>query len=158
MPRCPNGSRRNKSTGNCEPARRKTAKTPSPARNKTVKSRSPSHIPIPKPEYTYNEFCNIASELYGLSYTFVKGQGDLRHLYYVYNRTTKKFVFPKDLKKIMIGSPMEKYHTRTPYTGKAIKNKNGVSANVLLKDMNKNDLYNTQVRDIYAQRYKAWEK
>ena len=60
MPRCPNGSRRNKSTGNCEPARRKTSKSSSPARNKTVKSRSPSPVPIPKPEYTFNEFCHIA--------------------------------------------------------------------------------------------------
>lgn len=151
MPRCPNGSRRNKSTGNCEPARRKTSKASSLARNK-----SPS--PIPKPEYTFNEFCNIASELYGLSYTFVKSCGELRHLYYVYNRNTKKFVFPKDLKKNMIGSPAERYHTRTPYTGKAIKNKNGVSANVVLKDMNKNDLYNMPVKDVYTQRYGAWEK
>jgi len=146
MPRCPNGSRKNPKTGNCEPKK---------SRSKTVKS----HSPPPAPVITFNEFCKISSELYGLSYKyFHDAAGDMRHLYHVYNRNRPKFVFPKDLKKIMIGTPSDRWHTRTPYTGKAIRVKGGVSENVLLKDINRNDLYNTQVKDVYAQRYKAWEK
>jgi hypothetical protein len=41
----------------------------------------------------------------------------------------------------MIGTPMDKFITRTPYTGKAIKDKNGVSANVVLKDITRDDLH-----------------
>jgi hypothetical protein len=58
----------------------------------------------------------------------------------------------------MIGTPADRFLTRTPYTGKAIKNKDGVSANVVLKDINRNDLHGTAVKDPYAQRYNAWEK
>ncbi len=131
MARCPNGTRRNKATGNCEPTH-----------GKTVKSRSPS--PSPKPKYTYNEFCKICSELYGVSFTyFYRHGGEMRHLYYVYNKNNAKFVFPKDLKKIMIGSPAERFHTREPYTGLAKKNKTGITANVALKDMTRSELYNS---------------
>ncbi len=161
MPRCPNGSRKNPKTGNCEPkkSRSKTAKSRSP-RNKTAKSPSPPPAPvIQPPAIPFNEFCKISSELYGLSYKYFHDvAGEMRHLYHVYNRNKPRFVFPKDLKKIMIGTPSERYYTRTPYTGKAIRVKGGVSENVLLKDINRNDLYNTQVKDVYAQRYKAWEK
>jgi hypothetical protein len=153
MPRCPNGSRRNPATGECEPTktRNKTAKASPKARNKTVKASTPT--------YTFNEFCHIASELYGVSFTFFnKHGGDMRTLYYVYNKNRAQFVFPKDLKKIMIGTPADRFLTRTPYTGKAIKNKDGVSANVVLKDINRNDLHGTAVKDPYAQRYNAWEK
>jgi hypothetical protein len=41
----------------------------------------------------------------------------------------------------MIGSPAERFHTRTPYTGKAIKNKTGISANVVLKDITRDELH-----------------
>jgi hypothetical protein len=142
MPRCPNGSRKNPKTGECEPTK---------SRNKTAKSRkSPSPPPAPviqPPVITFNEFCKISSELYGLSYKYFHDKGgDMRHLYYVYNRNKPKFVFPKDLKKIMIGTPSEKYHLRTPYTGKAIRVKGGISENVLLKDINRNDVYNTPAK------------
>ena len=136
MPRCPNGSRRNSATGECEPtkSRNKTAKASPKAHNKTVKA--------PSPAYSFNEFCKICSELYGVSFTyFYRHGGDMRTLYYVYNKNRAQFVFPKDLKKIMIGTPDERFHTRTPYTGKAIKNKDGVSANVVLKDITRSELY-----------------
>lgn len=151
MPRCPNGSRKNPKSGNCEPKK---------SRSRTAKSRSPPPAAVIQPPViSFNEFCKISSELYGLSYKYFHDvAGEMRHLYHVYNRNKPKFVFPKDLKKIMIGTPSDKWHIRTPYTGKAIRVKGGVSENVLLKDINRNDLYNTQVRDVYAQRYKAWEK
>lgn len=151
MPRCPNGSRKNPKSGNCEPKK---------SRSKTSKSRSPPPAAVIQPPViSFNEFCKISSELYGLSYKYFHDvAGEMRHLYHVYNRNKPKFVFPKDLKKIMIGTPSERYYTRTPYTGKAIRVKGGVSENVLLKDINRNDLYNIQVKDVYAQRYKAWEK
>ena len=139
MPRCPNGSRRNPVTGNCEPkSPGKTAKaSPSKSRSKTMKSQ-----PSPAPTYSFNEFCKICSELYGVSFTyFYRHGGDMRTLYYVYNKNKAQFVFPKSLKTIMIGSPDERFHTRTPYTGKAIKNKTGISANVVLKDITRNELY-----------------
>ncbi len=137
MPRCPNGSRRNPVTGNCEPkSQSKTAKaSPSKSRSKTMK------LP-PAPAYSFNEFCKICSELYGVSFTFFyRHGGDMRTLYYVYNKNRAQFVFPKSLKTIMIGSPAERFHTRTPYTGKAIKNKAGISANVVLKDITRDELY-----------------
>ncbi len=153
-PRCPNGTRRSRKTGNCEAHIKKS-------HNKTVKALKPVTLePVTlAPAYTFNEFCKISSELYGLSYTYFHNHGgDMRHLYYVYNKNRKQFVFPKDLKKIMIGTPSDRFHTRTPYTGKAIKNKNGISANVTLKDINKNELYGTKVNDVYAKRYKPYEK
>ncbi len=81
MPRCPNGSRRNPVTGNCEPkSPGKTAKaSPSKSRSKTMK------LP-PAPAYSFNEFCKICSELYGVSFTFFyRHGGDMRTLYYVYS-------------------------------------------------------------------------
>ena len=132
MPRCPNGTR--KKDGVCQP-HTKTTKTSNSA---TKKSRSKAPV---KPPYTFIEFCKICSELYGVSYTyFYKHGGDTRTLYYVYNRNRSQFVFPKSLKTIMIGTPSDKFLTRTPYTGKAIKDKNGVSANVVLKDITRNEL------------------
>jgi hypothetical protein len=101
--------------------------------------------PSPRPPtYSFNEFCKICSELYGVSFTFFyRHGGDMRQLYYVYNKNKAQFIFPKNLKTIMIGSPDERFQTRTPYTGKAIKNKNGISANVVLKDITRNELYGT---------------
>ena len=132
MPRCPNGTRKKDDV--CQP-HTKTAKSSNSA---TKKSRSKAPV---KPPYTFIEFCKICSELYGVSYTyFYKHGGDTRTLYYVYNRNRSQFVFPKSLKTIMIGTPSDKFITRTPYTGKAIKDKNGVSANVVLKDITRNDL------------------
>ena len=138
MPRCPNGTRRNHKSGNCEQHNKKSSNSTT----KKSRSKAPVDTPAPvKPPYTFIEFCRICSELYGVSYTFFyKHGGDTRTLYYVYNRNRSKFVFPKSLKTIMIGTPSDKFITRTPYTGKAIKNKNGVSANVVLKDITRSEL------------------
>ncbi len=131
-PRCPNGTRRNKSTGNCE------------THNKTAKSRKsppretppPPQIPFTPPVISFREFCKISSELDGLSYGYFWNHcGEMRNIYYVYNRNRPQFIFPKNLKSIMIRTPAERFHTRTPYTGKAIRNKNSISANVVLKDI-----------------------
>ena len=135
MPRCPNGTR--KKNGVCQPY----TKTSKSSNTTTKKSRSKESVAPVKPPYTFIEFCKICSELYGVSYTyFYKHGGDTRTLYYVYNRNRSQFVFPKSLKTIMIGTPSDKFLTRTPYTGKAIKDKNGVSANVVLKDITRNEL------------------
>ncbi len=136
--RCPNGTRRNKSTGNCE-RHNKTAKS-----RKSPKKDTPPPPPAPftRPSITFRDFCKISSELYGLTYGYFWNHcGDMRTVYHVYNRNKPKFIFPKDLKKIMIGTPAEHFQTRVPYTGKAIRNKNGISANVVLKDLTRNQIH-----------------
>ncbi len=126
--RCPNGTRRSKTSGNCE------------SHSKTAKSRPNPQVPTPT--ISFRDFCKISSELYGLKYAYFWNHcGDMRHVYHVYNRNEPKFVFPRDLKKIMIGTPSERFHARTPYTGKAIRNKNGLSANVVLRDITKDQLH-----------------
>ncbi len=130
-PRCPNGTRRNKKSGNCE------------SHKKTLKSR-----PVTKATQQHNvsfiEFCKIASELYGLSYTyFYKHGGNFRHLYYVYNKNNARLVFPRNFKQIEIGTPSEKFQT-IPFTGKAIKKKTGITANVILRDITRDELYNVK--------------
>ena len=138
-PRCPNGTRRNRKSGNCEPHTKKSKASTKKSRGKESVTAPPTPV---KPPYTFIEFCRICSELYGISFTFFyKYGGDTRTLYYVYNRNRSQFVFPKSLKTIMIGTPLDKFITRTPYTGKAIKDKNGVSANVVLKDITRNELH-----------------
>ena len=129
-PRCPNGTRRNRKSGNCE----STAKSP---KNKSVKNQ-----PI---QYSFSEICKIASELYGVSYTyFFSANWEMKLLYNRHKATKERFVFPSNLKKIMIGSPAERYWTRTPYTGKAIKKRLGISAKVDIKDMTRDEVNSTE--------------
>ena len=127
-PRCPNGTRRNRKSGNCESA----AKSP---KNKTVKA-----LPV----QSFSDICKIASELYGLSYTyFYRNNGEIRTLYHRHKMTGKPMVFPRNLKTVMIGTPSEKWFVRTPYTGKATKNKSGISAKAVVKDMTRADVFGT---------------
>jgi len=128
-PRCPNGTRRNRKSGNCEP----TTKSP---KNKTVKAKALPAI------QSFSDVCKIASELYGLSYTyFYRNNGEIRTLHHRHKMTGKPMVFPRNLKTVMIGTPSEKWFVRTPYTGKATKNKSGISANAVVKDMTRADVY-----------------
>ena len=125
-PRCPNETRRNRKSGNCE----STAKSP---KNKTVKA-----LPV----QSFSDICKIASELYGLSYTyFYRNNGEIRTLYHRHKMTGKPMVFPRNLKTVMIGTPSERWFVRTPYTGKATKNKSGISAKAVVKDMTRADIF-----------------
>ena len=126
-PRCPNGTRRNRKSGNCEP----TTKSP---KNKTAKA-------LPAIQ-SFSDVCKIASELYGLSYTyFYRHNGEIRTLYHRRKMTGQPMVFPRNLKTVMIGTPSERWLLRTPYTGKATKNKSGISANAVVKDMTRADIF-----------------
>lgn len=130
-PRCPNGTRRNRKSGNCEPS------TKSP-KNKTVKAKASPVV------QSFSDICKIASELYGLSYIyFYRSSGEIRTLYHRHKMTGKPMVFPRNLKTVMIGTPSEKWFVRTPYTGKATKNKSGISAKAVVKDMTRADVFGT---------------
>jgi hypothetical protein len=91
---------------------------------------------------SFRDVCKIASELYGLSYTyFYRHNGEIRTLYHRRKMTGQPMVFPRNLKTVMIGTPSEKWFVRTPYTGKATKNKSGISANAVVKDMTRADVF-----------------
>ena len=74
----------------------------------------------------------ICSELYGVTYNFAKSNNDMQMLYYSKKNRDENgnILYPKMLQ--MIGRPMDKMLTRQPWTGEAIPNPDGPSANAVL--------------------------
>jgi hypothetical protein len=123
MPRCPNGTRRcPPKTGTCQ--KNKTRRTSE--KNKTSSRRSsPTNHPV-----SFIEFCKIASELYGVKYSFCRQNGVIRTIYYS-ARDKSRIVYPKKLN--MIGSPADEDIIRKPFNKQALKKKTGITANVIVR-------------------------
>ncbi len=112
MPRCQKGTRRSPpKTGDCHSAKNKTAKN---------KSSQP---------VTFNEFCKIAAELYGVTFSFCKRDVSTRNIYYS-AKDKGAIVYPRELP--MNGAPFPEDITRRPFTKRAIKRKIGITSDAIV--------------------------
>ena len=73
----------------------------------------------------------ICSELYGMKTMYVKSCPEMRHIYYSNNYDEDgKVMYPKQLN--LPRQPSDKYLIRTPWTGKAEIDPDGLSADISL--------------------------
>jgi hypothetical protein len=74
----------------------------------------------------------ICSELYGVTYGFAKSDYEMKMLYY--NKENRdedgNILYPRVFERL--GVPLDKFLIRKPWTGEAIPNPNGPSANAVL--------------------------
>jgi len=115
--RIPSSASRSSSKGSQKKSRGKTAK------KKPAKKTNPSALA---------RHMKICSELYGVTYNYAKSNNDMQMLYYSKKNRDENgnILYPKMLQ--MIGRPMDKMLTRQPWTGEAIPNPDGPSANAVL--------------------------
>ena len=96
---------------------------------KRQSKRKTKRATIPSSWTTHVKIC---SELYGVKYSFAKSDHDMSVLYYDKKKHDENgnILYPKKLNKI--GRPIDSMLTRKPWTGDAIRNPDGLSANVIL--------------------------
>jgi hypothetical protein len=93
------------------------------SKRKTKRATAPS---------SWTNHVKICAELYGVKYNFAKGDYNMSVLYYdkKHHDENGNILYPKKINKI--GRPIDSMLTRKPWTGEAIRNPDGVSANVIL--------------------------
>jgi hypothetical protein len=81
---------------------------------------------------SWTNHVKICADLYGVKPSFAKGDYSMSVLYYDKKNHDENgnIMYPKKLNKI--GRPIDSMLTRKPWTGEAIRNPDGVSANVIL--------------------------
>lgn len=115
--RIPSSASRSSSKGSQKKSRGKTAK------KKQAKKTTPSAL---------TTHIRICSELYGVTYGFARSDYEMKMLYY--NKTNRdedgNILYPRVFQRL--GVPLDKFLTRKPWTGEAIPNPDGPSANAVL--------------------------
>lgn len=118
--RIPSSASRSSSSSSKNSRKKSRGKT---AKKKTAKKTTPSAL---------TKHIKICSELYGVTYGFAKSDYDMKMLYR--NKENRdengNILYPRMLEKI--GRPIDKMLTRQPWTGEAIPNPDGPSANAVL--------------------------
>jgi len=114
------------SNGSQKKSRGKTAK-----KKRAKKKQAKKKNTTPTPLYIHTKTC---SELYGVTYRFADHDYEMKMLYL--NKKNRdengNILYPRVFERL--GVPLDKFLTRKPWTGEAIPDPNGFSANAVLSD------------------------